>query len=100
MNRKWLLIGAATIPLFLMAVVVQAIQFQDLQREVAQKERQQFEWVEKNKKVLAGVTVLRSPQRIETLAAGDPGLQTVGAERTVKVRFQATSQAATQEAEH
>ncbi len=88
MNRKWLLIGAATLPIFLMGVVVQAIQYQDVQREVALKERQQAEWVEKNKKALAGVTVLGSPQRIETLAEKDPGLLPVGADKTVKVRFQ------------
>lgn len=89
MNRKLLLFCAATLPLFLGAVVVQAIHYQDLKREVAAQERQQEEWVEKNKKVLAGVTVLRSPQRIEALAQTDPGLQEVGADRTVKVRFQA-----------
>lgn len=89
MNRKMILIGAVTLPLFLMAVVLQAIQYQDLQREVASKEQQQLEWVEKNRKMLAGVTVLRSPQRIEALAAADPGLQSVGADRTVKVQFQA-----------
>ena len=88
MNLKMLLIGAATLPLFLMAMVFQAIQYQDLRRGVALKEREQYEWVEKNKKVLAGVTVLRSPQRIQSLAEADPGLQSVGAERTVKVRFQ------------
>ena len=88
MNRKLLLFCAATLPLFLLAVVVQAIQFQDLKRDVTAKEKEQYEWIEKNKKVLAGVTVLRSPQRIETLAAGDPGLQSVGADRTIKVRFQ------------
>jgi hypothetical protein len=89
MNRKWILFCAATLPLFLLATVVQAIQYQDLQRDVAVKERQQDDWVEKNKKALAGVTVLSSPQRIETLAENDPGLQIVGADRTVKVRFQA-----------
>jgi len=88
MNRKWILIGVATLPLFLMAVVVQEIQYQDLQREVASKERDQTEWVEKNKKMLAGVTVLRSPQRIEALAENDPGLHPVGADHTVKVQFQ------------
>jgi len=88
-NRKLLLFCAATLPLFLGAVVVQAIQYQDLQRDVIAKEREQDEWVEKNKKALAGVTVLRSPQRIEALAGEDPGLQIVGADRTVKVRFQA-----------
>ena len=92
MNRKLILFCAATLPLFFLAVVVQAIQFQDLKRDVASKEREQYEWVEKNKKILAGVTVLRAPQRIETLAAGDPGLQSVGADRTVKVTFQAAGQ--------
>ena len=89
MNRKLLLFCAATLPLFLLAVVAQSIQYQDLQRETALKERQQTQWVEKNKKVLAGVTVLRSPQRIETLAEGDAGLQVVGADRTIKIQFQA-----------
>jgi len=87
MNRKWILWGAATLPLFLLLVVVQAIQYQDLQREVDSKERQQSEWVEKNRKVLAGVTVLRSPQRIESLAQSDPGLLSVGADHTVKIHF-------------
>jgi len=91
MNRKWILLGAATLPVFFLVVVAQAIQYQDLQREVQSKERQQSEWVEKNKKVLAGVTVLRSPQRIETLAEADPGLQAVGADRTVKIHFQAAA---------
>ena len=87
MNRKLLLFCAATLPLFLGAVVVQAIQYQDLKRDVAAMEKEQDVWVEKNKKVLAGVNVLRSPERIETLAEKDPGLKAVGAEETVKVRF-------------
>lgn len=87
MNRKLLLFCAATLPLFLGAVVVQAIQYQDLKRDVAAMEKEQDAWVEKNKKVLAGVNVLRSPERIGTLAEKDPGLKTVGADETVKVRF-------------
>jgi hypothetical protein len=89
MNRKVLLFCAATLPLFLMAVVVQTIQYQDVKREVAAQEREQDVWVEKNRKILAGVTVLRSPQRIEALAEDDKGLEAVGADRTVKVRFPA-----------
>jgi hypothetical protein len=89
MNRNVLLFCAATLPLFLGAVVVQTIQYQDLKREVAAQEREQDVWVEKNRKVLAGVTVLRSPQRIEALAEADRGLETVGADKTVKLRFPA-----------
>lgn len=91
MNRKLLLFCAATLPLFLGALVVQAIQYQDLQRDVVAKEREQAQWVEKNKKALAGVTVLRAPQRIETLAGRDSELEIVGADRTVKVRFQSAN---------
>ena len=92
MNRKLLLAAAATLPLLFLAVVVQAINYQDLKRDVAAKEREQYEWVEKNKKALAGVTVLRAPQRIESLASADAGLQSVGADRTVKVQFKAAGE--------
>ncbi len=88
MNRKLLLFCAASLPIFLLATIVQAVQFQDLERDVVLKERQQAAWVEKNKKVLAGVTVLSSPGRIEDLAQKDPGLESVGPEKTLKVRFQ------------
>lgn len=87
MNRKLLLFCAATLPLFLLGVVAQTIQYQDVKREVAAQERQQDLWIEKNRKVLAGITVLRSPERIERLAEEDPGLRLVGADETVKVRF-------------
>jgi len=79
--------GAATLPLFLMAVVVQQITYQDVERAVAAQEKQQDVWLEKNRKLLAGVTVLRSPQRIEALAEQDSALRSVGADGSVKVRF-------------
>lgn len=87
MNRKLLLFCAATLPVFLAAVVLQTIQYQDLRRVVAAQEKEQDSWVEKNRKALAGVTVLRSPERIEDLAEKDPGLKVVGADRTVKIQF-------------
>lgn len=84
--------GAVTLPLFLMAVVVQQIGYQDVERAVAAQEKQQDTWLEKNRKLLAGITVLRAPQRIETLAQQDPSLRSVGADHTVKVRFGAGDQ--------
>lgn len=86
MKTRWIW-GAATLPLFLMAVVVQQISYQDVERAVAAQEKEQDVWLEKNRKLLAGVTVLRSPQRIESLAENDPALRSVGAERTLKVHF-------------
>lgn len=93
MSRRWLLLGAATLPLFLLAMVLQAVQYQDLKRDVSAKERQQADWIERNTKVQAGITVLSSPSRIEALAVQDPTLQSVGADRTVKLRFQTPAEA-------
>jgi hypothetical protein len=70
-----------------MAVVVQQISYQDVERAVSAQETQQDLWLEKNRKLLAGVTVLRSPQRIEALAQSDAALRQVGADHTVKVHF-------------
>ena len=94
MNRKLLLICSATLPVFLLAVVFQAIRYQDLKHEVDAKAAAQYAWVEKNKKAFAGVTVLRAPGRIEALAEADPGLQTVGADRTLKIKFLGGNQGA------
>lgn len=87
MNRKLLLFVVSTLPLFFMGLVFEAIQYQDLKKDVVAKERQQVEWVEKNKKMLTGVTVLSSPQRIEDLAKDDSGLKLFGADKSVKIHF-------------
>lgn len=87
MNRRMLLICAATLPLFLAAVVVQTIQYQDLKTQVAAQQKEQESWIEKNRRILAGVTVLSSPERIDRLAQQDPGLQQTPANQTLKVHF-------------
>ncbi len=91
MNRKLLLFCALTLPLFLLAVVAQSVVYHDLNRQLEEKTVQQALWLEKNKKLLAGVTVLESPARVEALARDELGLVSVGAEGTVKVRFPSVS---------
>ncbi|MEI8094075.1 MAG: hypothetical protein WCG80_07685 [Spirochaetales bacterium] len=86
MTRKFLLVCALTLPLFLFAVVAQSVAFHDASRQVSQRMAQQDAWIEKNKKLLAGVTVLEAPGRIETLA-DSLGLASVGASGTLKIRF-------------
>jgi hypothetical protein len=87
MSRKLLLVCALTLPVFLMAVVAQSMVFHDLNRQVSAKVASQDQWIEKNKKLLAGVTVLQSPERLENLATGMLALTEIGAAGTVKVRF-------------
>ncbi len=68
--------------LFLLALAVSAlfagntwhgVRYERLQREVKNMEEEQKEWLERNKKLIAGLAVFSSPGRIEKLA-GQLGL--------------------------
>ncbi len=63
--------------LFLLVLVVSAlfagntwhgVRYERLQREVKNMEEEQKEWLERNKKLIAGLAVFGSPVRIEKLA--------------------------------
>ena len=87
MNRKLLLFCALTLPVFFFGVVAQSMAYRQAYRQLESKLAQQDLWIEKNKRLMAGVTVLQSPSRIEDLASGKLGLSLVGASGTVKVQF-------------
>jgi len=48
----------------------QGFRYQELEREVAGLEQEQKNWLEKNKKAIAALAVLSSPERIKALAVG------------------------------
>ena len=80
--RKMLLILAACmVPVFFFLQVLTSYQYQVLQREVSSLEREQKDWFEKNKKIIAGISVLRSPERIEKIARDELGLQKIDSSR-------------------
>jgi cell division protein FtsL len=53
----------------------QGYRFEALKRNVQQLEAEQRDWLEQNKKLVAAVAVLSSPQRIQRLAEGQLGLK-------------------------
>ncbi len=80
--RKLLLIVAAcTVPVFFFLQVMTAYQYQVLQRDVSALEKDQKDWLEKNKKIIAGISVLRSPERIEKIARDELGLRKIDSSR-------------------
>ncbi len=80
--RKMLLILAACmVPVFFFLQVLTSYQYQVLQREVSSLEREQKDWFEKNKKIIAGISVLRSPERIEKIARDELGLVKIDSSR-------------------
>jgi cell division protein FtsL len=80
--RKIFLIAAAcSIPVFFFLQVLSAYQYQSAEREVRALEREQRDWFEKNKKIIAGISVLRSPERIEKVARDELGLEKIDTSR-------------------
>jgi cell division protein FtsL len=66
----------------------QGYRYQELGREVDNLELEQKDWLEKNKKVIAALAVLSSPERIEALAVDKLGLKPLKPEDVIKLSFE------------
>jgi len=58
-----------------------------MEREVGLFEAEQKDWLEKNKKLIAGLAVFRSPARIEKIAEESLGLNKIDPSRVWKIKF-------------
>jgi hypothetical protein len=65
----------------------QGFRYQELERGVGRLEQEQKSWLEKNKKVIAALAVLSSPERIRTLAEGSLGLKPLEAENLIEIEL-------------
>jgi cell division protein FtsL len=87
--RKLILVAAAcSIPLLFFAQVLVAYQGQNQEREIRALEREQKDLIEKNKKLLAGISVLRTPERIEKIAREELGLEKIDANRVKRLEVE------------
>jgi len=75
-----------TIPLFLGILVWQSNRYQNLYKELTRLEQSQEEWVESNKRLVAGITEYSSPERIDQIAQGSMGLQKIRPEHLLQVK--------------
>lgn len=80
-----LVIAACTIPVFFFLQVLTAYQYQSLDHEVTQLEKDQKDWFEKNKKIVAGISVLRTPERIEKIATDELGLEKIESDQVKRL---------------
>jgi len=76
-----------TIPLFLGLLVWQSIRYQNLNRELSRLEQTQEEWVESNKRLIAGIAEYSSPERIEQIARYQLDLQRIRPENLLQVKI-------------
>ena len=74
-----------SVPVFLALAAWQSSRYGDLERELKKLEKTQEEWVENNKRLIAGITFLSSPDRIEHIARDELGLQKKQPEEVLQI---------------
>ncbi|MDR2630706.1 MAG: cell division protein FtsL [Spirochaetaceae bacterium] len=86
-RRVILYLVTFTIPLFLGLTVWQATRYAELEKEVKELEAVQEEWIESNKRLIVGIAVLSSPERITYIAEHDLGLYKKRPEEVLQVQI-------------
>ena len=76
-----------TIPVFLGLLVWQSNRYLNLSRELTRLEQAQTEWIESNKRLIAGIAEYSSPERIEQIARSQLELQKILPEYLLQVRI-------------
>jgi hypothetical protein len=79
---------ALSIPLLLGVVAWQSFRYATLEREIAQLEATQKIWVEGNKSLIALITSLSGPERIEDYAVRVLGLKKIRPDQVMQVRIE------------
>ena len=77
-----------TIPLFLGVTVWQSVRYTELNKNVRRLEAVQEDWVESNKKLIAGIAVLSSSARIGQIARQDLRLLKIRPEDVLQIRIE------------
>ena len=85
-----LLLGS--VPLLLMLQVLQAYRYISATEEIAHLQRLQEDGVETNRRLVAGIAVFDSPERVYGVASESLGLEPAEPERVMQVRFPETDE--------
>ncbi|MDR1933650.1 MAG: septum formation initiator family protein [Spirochaetales bacterium] len=86
MKKLAIMAAVALVPLLFGANVWQSFRYSSLKREIARLESVQQELLEQNKRNIAGISVLESPQRIDTLGREELGLSRPEADDFITIR--------------
>jgi cell division protein FtsL len=88
MRRLFFYLMVLTIPLFLGLAAWQSSRYTGLEQEISRLEDAQAEWIESNKRLIAGIAVLSSSERIEFIAQNELGLDKIPPEDVLQIRIE------------
>jgi cell division protein FtsL len=77
-----------TIPVFLGLNAWQSSRYISLKQAIRRLEKAQSEWVESNKRLVVGISVLSSPSRIEHIARREIGMSKIKPENVQQIKIQ------------
>ena len=80
--------AALTIPVFLWLTVWQSNRYISLKKELSRLERVQTDWLESNRRLIAGIAVLSSTERIEHIAVNDLNLRRIRPENVLQIKVE------------
>jgi cell division protein FtsL len=87
MKRIIVVSGIVFVSLLFFADVWQSYQCVELSRRITELEHSQFNKIEENKRAIAGLTMLRSPARIESIARDSLGLKRLNREDVLVIKL-------------
>ena len=89
MNKRFSLIYffVLTIPIFLGIVAWQSFHYKELDENTRRLEAIQEDWLESNRRLVAGIAVLSSSTRIEQIAVNDLRLPRIRPEDVLQIRI-------------
>jgi cell division protein FtsL len=79
---------ALTIPLLLGLLAWQSARYRDLEKAVARLEDSREDWVESNRRLIAGNAILSSSERIEHIAVEELGFAKIAPEHVLQIRIE------------
>ena len=77
-----------SIPFFLGIAAWQSVRYTELDKKVRRLEAVQENWIENNRKLIAGIAVLSSASRIEQVAVNDLELSKMRPEDVLQVKIE------------
>ncbi len=90
MKHIWMYVIVITIPLCLGFNAWQSVEYAEISREIKQLEKTQAEWIESNKRLIAGIAMLSSAERIENIAKNELGLVKKTPEEIMQIKIEGT----------
>lgn len=86
-NRLFLYAIALSIPAALGLQAWQSARYAHVEAELRSLEKAQVEWLESNKRLIAGMAILGSSERIERIAVQNLGMKKIKPEAVLQVRI-------------